>query len=358
MQAIVFTPQHPTGVAVTFACHAEGLRILYEDGSSQAVACEQLQLRRVGFDEQGIELSWRHGQHTLALQVLARHQVELLKQQLPPVLQQQMQGLQQKQRLHRQGTFILWSLLAGFLLLPFLVVLLFLTHADVIVDQVVPYISIQQEQRLGELALKQVKLTQTLQHSGVAWQRVDSIGRYLTTDSVYTWQFYVVDEASVNAFAMPGGIVVVHQGLLDKVQTAEMLAGVLAHEIQHVEQRHSLQQMVKNLGLQGLWMVVTGDIGSGLSGQMALQLIQLRFSREAEYEADQQGLSLLLQKNINPQGMVDFFRLLEQDSGAQLPAWLSTHPGHEQRLQTLQQLIDQLLPTKFVPLQDRLSASS
>ncbi len=356
LQAIAFTPQHPTGVAVTFSCHADGLQILYEDGTSLAVPCGQLQLRRVGFDEQGIELSWQHGQHTLALQVLARNQVQLLKQLLPPILQQQMQVLQQKHRLHRQGRFILWSLLAGFLLLPILSLLFFWTHSDRFADKVIQHISIPQEQKLGELALKQLQLTQTLQQSGASWQRVERIGRYLTTDSVYTWQFYVVDETSVNAFAMPGGIIVVHQGLLLKVQTAEMLAGVLAHEIQHVEQRHSLQQMVKNLGLQGLWMVVTGDIGAGLGGQMALEFMQLRFSREAEYEADQQGLKLLVQKNIDPQGMLDFFRLLDQEGGQQLPAWLATHPGHEQRLQALQQLIDQLPPTNFAPLQDRLSA--
>jgi predicted Zn-dependent protease len=82
---------------------------------------------------------------------------------------------------------------------------------------------------------------------------------------------------------------VVNTGLVAATRRPEELAGVLAHEIQHVELRHSLKGIIKHSGLSGLWMFATGDIGSGMAGDTATRVLSLRFSREAEREADTRG---------------------------------------------------------------------
>jgi len=118
-------------------------------------------------------------------------------------------------------------------------------------------------------------------------------------------EFYVADDASVNAFAMPGGFIVMNTGLLTLADNAEQVAGVLAHEIQHVEKRHSLNGMVKSAGLMVTVSLVFGD----LSGVAALgsDLIRLKFSRQHEAEADIEGLKALVVSGISPTGMRDFF---------------------------------------------------
>ncbi len=108
------------------------------------------------------------------------------------------------------------------------------------------------------------------------------IGGRLTQGSRYQYKFHVALDKSVNAFAMPGGFVVVHTGLIQLAESPEELAGVLAHEIQHVEQRHSLRAMAQSLGLYAVLSLLVGDT-SGLAS-LGGDLLKLKFSRNHETE--------------------------------------------------------------------------
>jgi predicted Zn-dependent protease len=149
---------------------------------------------------------------------------------------------------------------------------------------------------------------------------------------------------------MPGGVIVVHTGLIRATRRPEELAGVLAHEVQHVEQRHSLKAVIKEAGLRGLWAALSGDLGGTLAGQAALELGALRFSRDAEREADARGFETLVARDIDPAGMVDFFGTMAQRTGASPPAWLSTHPASEARQELLRAMQLALGGRQFPPL--------
>lgn len=128
--------------------------------------------------------------------------------------------------------------------------------------------------------------------------------------SSYPIKLYVEESSMVNAFAVPGGQIVVFQGIIDQMDTWEELAGLLGHELAHVEEQHSLKGMCRNLSTYFVFSAMTGDV-SGVSAvllEKCLMLKDLSNSRSAEREADQIGFEYLLDQNINPKGMVDLFK--------------------------------------------------
>jgi predicted Zn-dependent protease len=192
--------------------------------------------------------------------------------------------------------------------------------------------------------------TLKLVDTGDAHEAVVDIGRQLTAGSRYTYEFHVVGDATLNAFALPGGIVVVHTGLIAATRRPEELAGVLAHEVQHVELRHGTSAIVKDLGWRVLWTWFTGDWGGTLAGQAAAQLGSLKFSRDAESAADQAGFDTLVRAGIDPSGMPDFFAIMAKQAGDAPAAFLSTHPLSTAREQALRQRLTELPAKPFTPL--------
>lgn len=164
----------------------------------------------------------------------------------------------------------------------------------------------------------------------------------------YKFKVHVVDNNMVNAFALPGGHIVIMSGLMEAAKTPEELAGVLAHEMQHVLKRHATRGILQSLSTSMLITVISGDTGN--LGQAVQIMGQLRYSRNIEREADKGGLTLLLRAGIDPKGMVDFFGTLEKKYGS-TPGTLnyfSTHPLTEDRISYLLERIPK--DAKYAPL--------
>jgi predicted Zn-dependent protease len=155
-------------------------------------------------------------------------------------------------------------------------------------------------------------------------------------DSPYKFEVTVVKSDVVNAFALPGGYVVVFTGLMKKAESGEEVAGVLSHELNHVLQRHGLERIVKSLGLMAVAAIVFGNQQGlvGMMKQLGVELFTLKFGREQETEADLKGLQLLQRAKIDPAGIITFFeRLSAKDEGRM--EWLSTHPMSAARAERL-----------------------
>jgi len=159
------------------------------------------------------------------------------------------------------------------------------------------------------------------------------------SDSPYHLQLTVVDRPVINAFALPGGRIVVLRGLLEAADTPEQLAGVLAHELQHVYKRHSVRAVMEQVSTGLLIAAVTGDItgtlASGIEGARVLGM--LRYSRLHEEEADREGLRMLKAAEIDAAGMIAFYRMMEgkQSRRTNAPSYLSTHPDTGDRIANL-----------------------
>ncbi|MGN7719212.1 M48 family metallopeptidase [Chitinophaga sp. 22620] len=149
----------------------------------------------------------------------------------------------------------------------------------------------------------------------------------------YPVQITVVDEKQTNAFAVPGGHIVVFSGLLDKMQRPEELAALLAHEFSHVELRHTTRSLMQSLGTYMAVSLIFGDL-TGVGAVLvenANTLKNLEYSRKLEKEADLNGLKLLEARHINPEGYIWLFGILKQDGGAAPSEWLSSHPDLDNR---------------------------
>jgi predicted Zn-dependent protease len=154
-----------------------------------------------------------------------------------------------------------------------------------------------------------------------------------------------------NAFALPGGGIVVYDAILNNMNSSEQLAALLAHEYAHVELKHATRNLFRTLSGYLFLSVIFGDM-SGVGGVLienAHQLRNLGYSRELETEADNQGLKVLKQNNINYMGMVDLFELLKKESNAvQVNELISTHPDLDNRIKNVQDYASQH-PYKILP---------
>jgi predicted Zn-dependent protease len=166
------------------------------------------------------------------------------------------------------------------------------------------------------------------------------------------WQFRVVDDPVVNAFALPGGFIYVTRGILAYFGSEAELAGVLGHEIGHVTARHSVEQMSKaqlaGLGL-GVAMIASETFRQfGGLAQVGMGLLFLKFSRDDERQADDLGLRYMVRASYDPAEMPRTFQTLGRVSAAsgagRVPTWLSTHPAPEDRFQRLSEEVAALPP--------------
>ncbi len=167
------------------------------------------------------------------------------------------------------------------------------------------------------------------------------VRRLVGPRSRYTYRVTVAKADVINAFAAPGGYVVVFDGLLRRTRSPEELAGVLAHEIEHVEQRHATRALLRDLSTQALIGMVLGDAGALKTAAAAAgQIAGLKYRRNDEAAADAGGMTRLAAVHADPAGMISFFEVLEKE-GPDLPGgfgYLSTHPRTADRIATLKRL--------------------
>ena len=137
----------------------------------------------------------------------------------------------------------------------------------------------------------------------------------------------------VNAFAMPGGHLVVNSALIADCKNPEQLCGVLAHEIAHIELRHVMKKLVREVGMSLLVNMTTGGGDGGQIGEMVGALSSKAFDRDMEREADLKGLEYLVNAHIDPHPFADFLYLTGDGESEEAFEWLSTHPSSKERME-------------------------
>jgi len=209
------------------------------------------------------------------------------------------------------------------------------------------------ENQLGRAIMRQVRASGELVEDPLVTEYINEIGYQLAAqanaDGDHEFAFFVVDNPVINAFALPGGFIGVHTGLLEATRNEDELAGVLAHEVAHVTQRHiarsihaSQRQSLLSTAIM-LGAILAGAAGAGsdamqgaiavAQGSAAQQ--QINFTRSNEYEADRVGISALASAGFDPQGMGSFFEVISRGtslSQTRVPEFLRTHPVSSARI--------------------------
>ena len=350
-QALIFGPNLPPGGAHgRLSVSALGVEAFVGD-ASQRISLTEITLREVGFDRFGLEVAWRDSEGAWAAHVLDPTTARRLLMASALSGTAQAGALRATKRTAAAGRSLGMILLALLLLAPVVLLAVLLINASSVAAWVTERIPIEQEVAVGRQAFAGMRGSLALRDEGPTYDAVRSIVDRLTQGSTYRYEVHVVDDNTLNAFAIPGGVIVVHSGLIAATTRPEELAGVLAHEVQHVELRHSLRGLVKELGLRGLWAYVTGDVGASVAGQAALELTSLTFSRDDEREADRRGFDALVAAGIDPAGMPAFFRIMRETSGDTPVGFVSTHPLSEEREREGRQRVEALKGRVFAPLE-------
>ncbi len=162
------------------------------------------------------------------------------------------------------------------------------------------------------------------------------------TETPYRVRVSVANADMVNAFAVPGGRVVLFRGLIDKANSADEVAGVLAHELAHVIYRHPTQGMITSVGWSAILSAFTGgaSFSSEVVAQVAAHLATSAYSRDLEAEADREGVKMLNRTGIGGDGLVKFFELIQklEKKGISFPQYLSSHPLTGSRIAAIQKI--------------------
>jgi Zn-dependent protease with chaperone function len=325
-------------------CHVEvsaaGLTLHVEtlsprtDGTT--VPFSSLTVSAGGLDHDQLVVKWGMEPSARTLYLKDPALIKAFRQAAPPELTHHFEAAAAKVRQARTHRRRMWGFAVGLL---GAVVLFAWLGSDWLVELAVSRIPVEWEQKLGESAYRDFLAQQEVLKEGPAVAAVNEMTQRLTNqiaDNPYKFEVTVVRSDVVNAFALPGGYIVVFTGLMKKAESGEEVAGVLSHELNHVLQRHGLDRIVKTLGLMAVVTILVGD-PQGLAGlikQFGLELATLKFGRAQETEADLTGLQLLQRAKIDPTGMIRFFeRLSDKDEGRM--EWLSTHPMSMARAERL-----------------------
>lgn len=221
-------------------------------------------------------------------------------------------------------------------------------------------LSPQVERRIGEEAMREIRRDPAYVDDPEVSDYLNTLGMSLVTASSASkldFQFFLIQDPMINAFAMPGGFVGTHTGLILAAQSESELASVLAHEVSHVTQRH----IARGLGKQNQLSVISiagallgilasrsnpqGGQAIGMASQAGAIQAQLGYSREFEREADRVGFDVLQRAGFDVSGMVSFFERLQKASRLHennAPSYLQAHPLTVERISDMQNRIQQL----------------
>lgn len=237
---------------------------------------------------------------------------------------------------------------AGFgILLALLVTIgLLVWNAPNLLAASVVYLPTDVDRSLGDAAFEDMQLEGPVVDDPVVVGFVDEIVDRLDDHaSVQGFEFrvLVVDAEVVNAFALPGGQIVVFTGLLRAADDAEEVAGVLAHEMAHVTRRHGMRNMAHGAAT---WLAVSLLLGDAngwvlFAGQLAATAKSNGYSRVQESDADAEGVRMMMAAGLDPDGLARFFARLQAMPGSELAGamnWLSTHPDHQSRIDHVHEL--------------------
>jgi len=210
------------------------------------------------------------------------------------------------------------------------------------------------EVRISREFRREAKKKLKLVHQLEVERYVDRIGRRLLSvmgPPSFDYRFFVVEDSQLNAFAVPGGSIYVHTGLIERVKSTDELAGVLGHELVHVKSRHMARisgpDPLSILALLGVFLSGGGAQAqaAGVLGQALSATRQLSYSRQLEQEADTLGVRYMAEAGYDPRAALGFLKIIDQErilNPVDLPPYLMTHPLTQERVTRVDAVVHSL----------------
>lgn len=226
-------------------------------------------------------------------------------------------------------------------------------------------ISLSEEKQLGQQFEQQMRSQAPMVHDRLVDDYIDDMGAGIVRAAgpqPFDYRFTVVRDDEINAFAGPGGHIYIHTETILRARNASELAGVLAHEVAHVQRRHIAENYnrARNARLgTDILALGAGVFGGGVAGSaaslgggLAATTWLNSFGREAEAEADSFAVVVMARAGWNPEGLLTFFEALLRSGGSRVPAFLSSHPTTDERIRATRAEIQRLDGTRGLATRD------
>lgn len=250
-------------------------------------------------------------------------------------------------RLKGSGAVRSSSWLGTFLLIAAIVVALYF-GIDLMSYAAVQRVPPAVESQLSSVALGRISKNKLFDIDADAVRRVQEVGSRLTGalgSTPYKFEFHVMHRDEINAYAVPGGLVMLNSGLVAKLPDDAALAAVISHEMGHVVNRHALRLLLRDAGFFACAGVMAGEAAAELStaGFSALQLDTLRYGRHAELRADRFSVRLLSDAGYDPSAMIDVLEMLDENSPKsrlEPSGYFANHPPLKTRIKLIRAEIE------------------
>ena len=208
------------------------------------------------------------------------------------------------------------------------------------------------EEDLGDMLWRSIRRTEDVSYKDSVCKPVERIFQKLADANrldTTKIKLHVIDKDEVNAFAMAGNHIVIYPGLIRDCKYPDQLAGVLGHEIAHLEKGHIMRKLAREIGLT---VLVSASGGSGSPREILKSLTSSAYDRSLETEADETAVEYLRKANIDPRHMADFMFAMGNDAPSAL-YWISTHPNPKERAKEILDIVKKDKKDYQVSLSDR-----
>lgn len=318
---------------------AEGLVATTDDGAEHAIVWSELALEAGGYEGDFIFCRPRAGGFTITTS--APGFVDAIRTAGSPIIGAELEKVRGQKRKRRTGGLISLAVFIVFLVAAGA----FLWSLPGIVASSIEAVPTRIDAQMGAAAMSEMELPGPVVRDPVLQGFVEGVVGRLAPHAQGEWDFEVqiVDADVVNAFALPGGKMVVFTGLIDRATSPDQVAGVLAHEMAHVTRRHGMRNVAHQMGIALALRIFLGDVEgwTAMAAELAIMAKANDYSREQESDADAEGTRMLLAAGLDPEGLAQFFDIMKAEPGSEMGgamSWLSTHPEHDARIAHVREL--------------------
>lgn len=248
-------------------------------------------------------------------------------------------------RKRRYGLILWWVILLAVILIP----LYLLSRMELVTDRLSYLVPPAWESSLGRLGLEHYRLNHATldseQTASLLHPFTEPLLESMPESASHEFVFYLVKDHTPHALALPGGIIIIHTGLIESVGSPDAFMGLLAHEISHVTQQHGVRKLLVDSGLETVIAAVIGDKAGwqGARNAVAPQLLDPVYSARFELEADVYAYNLLKRAQLAASGLHTLFENLTTDDIHDSSAYIKTHPADAQRMEHLRSLVSETI---------------
>ncbi len=331
MKANYYVGIKPQAIESEVTFHPDGFQIVFQQNGQPVQLNWELKNIRPDSNSGKQNLILIYGQQKPFeyLEFLSEDAVDLLQAKYP---------FKQWQNKQKSPFAIFGILSASVLALLIGMIGFYFLVAPKLADQLTRTIPKQWEVELGDKIMNQFLSNAKINQ--IKSSQLDSFFNLMNVPSGYKIKIHFIEDSIKNAFAMPGGNIVVYKGLFDHIKTYESLAGLLAHEFTHINNKHSLKTILRSASSYFILAALFGDL-TGLAGvviENAQSIQSLSYSRKFEEEADLEAAAILIDRKISLVGMLDLFKIFSSEDATsnKTVEFLSTHPVTENRIQYIQ----------------------